>query len=177
MPHLYIVIGSIGIIALSGWSVLPMHAHALNLSASIGDQSTAVLPGEQLQFEVRIQYPDNTLRQDLRVEYQVLEPARLHAHEEKGEVIASERVLRAILTEASYLDYITVPQDAKSGLHELGVIVEDYQDLHREAFASFEVLRGIDKVQRYFFILVGAILLMGVLISLQVQMMLRARRT
>ncbi len=135
-------------------------AEALSVSARIADQSVEVSGGDRLYFEVEIKYPENIRRKDLRVEYQVLE---------NGEVIATEKVLRAVETQASFLDYIVVPQSAKGGIHELDVVIADYEDLHAEVSASFKIIKGLDQALIYFFILLLAILLVGILVALQIR--------
>lgn len=130
--------------------------YALNISARIGDQSTEVAVGDRLYFEVEIKYPENQTRKDLRIEYQILE---------NGKMIASEKVLRAVETQASFLDYIVVPKSTKSGTHDLNVIITDYDGkLNKSVSATFKVLKGADKITTYFFIMLGAILLVAVLV-------------
>lgn len=148
--------------------LLPSPVHALNIAARISDQSTEVIGGDRLYFDVEIKYPENPRRKDLRIEYQILED---------GELIASEKVLRAVETQASFLDYIVVPKSARGGLHDLNVIITDYENLHEEVSATFKVLKGIDQVTTYFFIILGAILLVAVLIVIQIFSQRRARQT
>ncbi|MBI2450814.1 MAG: hypothetical protein HYV52_00530 [Parcubacteria group bacterium] len=133
-------------------------AHALSIAARIGDQYTEVVGGDRLYFEVEIKYPENPRRKDLRLEYQIFE---------NEIVIASEKALRAVETQASFLDYIVVPKGAKSGIHELNVVITDYAVLHQEVSATFKVLKGRDRVVNYFLILLGAIALVGVLVVIQ----------
>lgn len=147
--------------------LLPHSAHALNIAARISDQSTEVSGGDRLYFEVEIKYPENPRRKDLRIEYQILED---------GQSIASEKVLRAVETQASWLDYIVVPQSTKSGIKELRVIIEDYEALHQEVSATFKVLKGKNQVGTYFFILLGAILLVVILVAFQIAADRRRRR-
>ena len=138
----------------------PLSAHALSLSAYISDQSTEVSPGDRLYFDVEIKYPENPARRDLRLTYEILED---------GKSIANEKVLGAVETQASFLDYIVVPQSIKGGAHELKVTVEDYNALHQEVSASFKVIKGIDQVTVYFFILLGAVVLVGGLVLAQIR--------
>lgn len=146
---------------------IPFPAHALNIAARISDQSTEVTGGDRLYFEVEIKYPENPRRKDLRIEYQILED---------GQSIASEKVLRAVETQASWLDYIVVPQSTKSGIKELRVIIEDYEALHQEVSATFKVLKGKNQIETYFFILLGAILLVVILVAFQIAADRRRRR-
>lgn len=154
-------------VALLAFVVVPAPpAHALSIAARISDQSTEVEPTDRLYFEVEVKYPENPQRKDLRVEYQIIED---------GQVIASEKVLRAVETQASFLDYIVVPESTKGGIKELNVIITDYEDLHQEVSATFRVLRGVDQVQMYFFILLGTILLVGLLVMFQIWALNRRR--
>lgn len=144
--------------------LLPSPAEALSLAARVSDQSTEVAGGDRLYFEVEVKYPENPRRKDLRVEYQIIE---------NSSVIASEKVLRAVETQASFLDYIVVPQSTKSGTKELKVVIEDYEGLHQEVSASFKVLKGRDQIQVYFFILLAVVVLVGVLVSIQIAVIRR----
>lgn len=145
--------------AIGAFFVLPTPTRALSITAHISDQSVEVIGGDRLYFEIDIKYPENPRRKDLRLEYQIVEG---------GEVIASEKVLRAIETQASFLDYIVVPQSVQSGTKELRVIIEDYETLHREVSSSFHVLKGKNQVEVYFFIIIGAVLLVAVLVVMQI---------
>lgn len=120
----------------------PVFSYAINIVVHIGDQYMEVLGGDRLYFEIDIKYPENTRRKDLRLEYQIIED---------GEIIASEKVLRAIETQASFLDYIAVPRGAKNGIKELKVIITDYQELNQEVFATFRVLKIKNKTETYFY--------------------------
>jgi len=79
------------------------------------------------------------------------------------------------LPRRSFLDYIVVPKNAKSGTHELKVIVEDYANLHQEVSASFSILKSINQLTVYFFILLGAVVLVGGLVFAQIRMERRQR--
>lgn len=137
----------------------PHTAAALSISTRIGDQYTEVIGGDRLYFEVEIKYPENPQRKDLRLTYELVQ---------EDKVIANEKVLKAVETQASFIDYIVVPQSAKSGQGELRVTIEDYENLHKEVSASFRVLKGINQVQIYFFIILGAIALVTVLVIYQI---------
>ena len=160
----YKLAGALVFITLAFFCVLPATASALSISTRISDQSTEVSGGDRLYFDVEIKYPENTERKDLRIEYQI---------REEGQVIASEKVLRAVETQTSFLDYVVVPKSAKSGMHDLHIIVEDYVGLHKEVSATFNVRKGIDQLTAYFFVLLGAVILVGVLVFIQVHLVMR----
>lgn len=136
-------------------------SYAMNISVRIGDRHTEVLGGDRLYFEIDIKYPENPSRKDLRLEYQIIKD---------DTVIARQKVLRAIETQISFLDYIVIPQHATSGEYEINVIVTDYEKLHKEVSATFNVLKGREQVATYFLILLGAILLVAVLVISHIMM-------
>lgn len=147
-----------GILAIVGLAY-PTQLYALSVASRIGDQSTEVIRGDRLYFEVEIKYPENPHRADLRINYEILQD---------GEVVADAQVLRAVETQASFLDYIVVPKSAMSGVHDLRVSIESYDGtLDESVSVSFKVLKGADQVTTYFFILLGVIVLVGVLLMLQ----------
>lgn len=163
-PRRLIVAGALAYIAVGALLVIPASSSALSIVARISDQTTEVSGGDRLYFDIEIKYPENVGRKDLRIEYQI---------REDGQVVASEKVLRAVETQASFLDYIIVPKSTKSGMHDLHVVVEDYAGLHKEVSASFHVQKGIDQLTAYFFVLLGAVVLVGILVFFQIHLVLR----
>ncbi len=154
----------VGIIIIYS-ALIPTNAHALSLDAIISDQSTQVAGGDRLYFEVDIKYPENPTRQDLRLEYQI---------KEGNKVIATEKVLRAVETQASFLDYIVIPKNIKGGVHELNVIVKDYNgDINESVSATFNVTKGMDEITKYFFVILSVILFVALLVIIQIFVMSR----
>jgi len=160
--YVYIV----SFILIAFFASIPSRVHALNIAARIGDQHTEVIGGDRLYFEVEIKFPENPKRKDFRIEYQIVDGEK---------VLASEKVLRAVETQASFLDYIVVPKSANKGMKTLRVIIEDYETLHEEVSASFTIIKGKDQVQTYFFILLGAVVLVGFLVVVQILSINRKR--
>ncbi len=137
---------------------------ALTLVTRIADNSTEVSNGEKVYFDVEIKYPENTKRRDLRVEYQILEGEK---------IIASEKVLRAVETQASFLDYVTVPTDATEGTKTLNVIIETYESVDEGGFknevsATFRVRRGLSNILTYLGLIFMAIVFVVILIIIQI---------
>ena len=88
---------------------------------------------------------------------------------EDGKEIASEQVLRAVETQASFLDYIVVPKSAKGGMHELDAAISGYSGtLNQTVSATFTVTSGIDKITMYFFIIIGVMALVALLVVVQI---------
>jgi hypothetical protein len=133
---------------------------ALSISVHVPEKYTEVEAGERFYFEVEIKYPENPERKDLRLEYEILNGL--------GEVIAQAKVLKAVETQASFMDFIVIPESAERGMHTIKVVITDYEELSQEAEASFHVTKQSDELKKYFFILLGAILFVGILITLSI---------
>jgi len=110
--------------------VFAQPAFAMNVSVSIPEKYTTVQPGERLYFELAIKYPENKTRKDLRLHYQIVQ---------NGNVLTQTKVLRAIETQASFMDFITVPMQIKAGSYVLNIVIEDYEHLHKEVSVSFAI--------------------------------------
>ena len=133
---------------------------ALSVVVHVPEKYTEVNAGERFYFEIEIKYPENPSRQDLRLEYEIIA--------EGGEVIAQSKVLKAIETQASFIDFIVIPESAKKGLHIIGVKISDYADLSEEVSASFNVVSRGGQLKIYFFILLGATILVGILVFINI---------
>lgn len=141
-------------------ALIPTTAHALSLDAVISDQSTQVAGGDRLYFEVDIKYPENQTRQDLRLEYQIKKGAK---------IIITEKVLRAVETQASFVDYMVVPKNIKGGIYTLNVIVKDYKgNINESVSETFRITKGFDETTKYFFIILAVILFLAMLIFFQI---------
>lgn len=125
---------------------------ALSIAVHVPEKYTDVYPGERFYFEIEIKYPENPSRKDLRLHYEIIKD---------DEVIAQAKFLKSIETQASFLDFIVIPESADNGLHTINVKIEDYEDLSEEVSASFRVINKSNQLRVYFFILLGAIALMG----------------
>ena len=98
---------------------------------------------------------------DLRLNYEILT--------QDGEVIAQSKVLKAVETQASFMDFIVIPESADSGMHIIKVKISDYEILSEEVEASFYVTSGSGgQIKMYFFILLGVVILVGVLVVINI---------
>lgn len=138
----------------------PENAFAISVGVHIPEKYASVKAGDRLYFELEIMYPENQNRQDLRIEYQILE---------NGVLIAQSKVLKAVETQASFMDYIIIPDTADKGMHEINVAISDYEDLSAEASTSFSVESENGEIKIYFYIIVGFIILLGVVIIWQIK--------
>jgi len=141
---------------------------ALSLAVHIPEKYTDVAAGERLYFEIEVKYPENPSRKDLRLEYEITTI--------EGELIAQSKVLKAVETQASFVDFIIIPESAETGLHKINVVIKDYEGLEEEISASFNIIGGkSDQIKIYFFALFGFVIFLGILVIVDI-FFLRKRR-
>ena len=133
---------------------------ALSVVVHVPEKYTDVNAGERFYFEIEIKYPENPSRKDLRLNYEILRD---------DEIIAQSKVLKAVETQASFIDFIVIPESAEKGLHLIKIKISDYEVLSEEVSASFHVVsKGSGKLKTYFFILLGATILVGILVVINI---------
>ncbi len=138
---------------------------ALSIVVHVPEKYLETMAGERFYFEVEIKYPENPSRKDLRLEYEI---------KKDDEVIAQSKVLKAVETQASFIDSIVIPENAKTGLHKINIKVSDYEDLSEEVFASFYVIGDEgDQLRNYFFIIFGVIVFISFLAGVEVYLIKR----
>ncbi|MBT4258272.1 hypothetical protein HOD88_03775 [archaeon] len=125
---------------------------ALSVVVNVPEKYTEVVAGERVYFEIEVKFPENPSRIDLILEYDIFN--------EKGEVIAQSKVLKAIETQASFLDFIVIPENAYSGRYYIQVKVKDYEELSESVGASFQV-KGENKDLPiiFFWIFIGLLII------------------
>jgi hypothetical protein len=136
---------------------------ALSLSVNVPDKYSEVTAGERFFFEMIVKYPENLGRVDLRFEYKVYGP--------DSELIAQSKVLKAVETQASFIDSIAIPSSVQNGIYTLEVRILDYAELDEEISTSFHVVSlESDKLQLYFIILILVVVFIGVLVLYDLKM-------
>lgn len=136
---------------------LLVNVSALSLTVHVPEKYTDVVSGERLYFDVEIKYPENPLRKDLRLEYSVLNEA--------GEVVLESKAIKAVETQASFIDFVVIPESLETGRYEIVVNVRDYESLSEEISASFYVKGSVnDQIVTYLIIILVSIILIGILI-------------
>ena len=155
MKKLVLII--ISILAISFLNLVSVSA--LSIVVHVPEKYTDVYAGERFYFEIEVKYPENPSRKDLRLNYEILKD---------NEIITESKVLKAVETQASFMDFIVIPESAKTGLHTIKVKISDYEDLSEEVSASFQVIKRGSKIKMYFFILLGAICIVGLLVVWQI---------
>lgn len=138
----------------------PAPVLALGLTVHVPEKYTNVSAGERFYFELDVKYPENPSRKDLRLTYQILEAEN---------VIAESQVLKAVEAQASFIDFIVIPDNAKGGIHTIKVMVSDYGKLSEEVSATFHIVgKPADQIKLYFFLLLGAIGMVGTLVIVNI---------
>ncbi len=134
---------------------------ALSVVVHVPEKYTDVIAGERFYFEIEVKYPENPSRKDLRLNYEILT--------QDGEAITQSKVLKAIETQASFIDFIVIPESAEEGMHVIKVKIQDYESLSEEVEASFHVTSGSGgQIKTYFFILLGVVIFVGLLVMIDI---------
>lgn len=130
---------------------------SISLTVNVPEKYSEISAGEKFYFELDIKYPENVGRKDLRIEYRVVD--------QEGNLVAQSKVLKAVETQASFIDSISTPKSLSNGVYILNVRILDYQDLNEEISTSFHVVTlESDKILTYFYILLIVILFVALLV-------------
>lgn len=153
-------LASVALAAVIAFVCVPEKASAFGVDLHISEKYETIKAGDRLYYEVSIQYPENTMRKDLRFTYEV---------SQDGRIIATSKFLKAVENQASFVDYVTIPEGVDSGRYEINLNVTDYGTLDADASASFHVQKEVNKLLIYFFILLAVIVIFFVLVLLQLR--------
>jgi hypothetical protein len=130
---------------------------AMTATVNIPEKYSEVLAGDQIYFETEIKWPENTERKDLRIEYTI--------KDKNNQTIAYLKVLRAIETQASFMDSISIPESTKAGTYTIFLTLTDYEELNQEVAASFNIIeKPTDKMAYYIIAIVATIILISVVL-------------
>jgi hypothetical protein len=130
---------------------------ALTIEVHVPEKYNEVIAGERMYFEMAVKYPENPTRVDLRFVYQILDA--------NDNVIAESKTLKAIETQASFIDYIILPDIMDFGMHKIEIQLSDYGDVAETAGASFHVTKNrLDALFTIVYALIGAVVFLLLLI-------------
>lgn len=129
-------------------------ARAMTVDVNIPEKYKSVEAGDRLYFQLDIQYPENQMRRDVRVEYDLVK---------SGELILKSKNLKAIESQTSFMDYIVVPEFAGKGEYAIKVIVTD--GVVGEGSGNFIVTSKGDSIKLVFYAIIGLILVLSVIIG------------
>lgn len=134
----------------------------LSLVVHVPEKYTDVSAGERFYFEIEIKYPENPKRKDLRLEYEIVD--------QDGNMISQAKALKAVETQASFIDFLVIPESTKTGIYFINVKVKDYELLSEEISATFHVVgKQTDQIKIYFITILGVVVLVGVLVVVKVR--------
>jgi len=91
------------------------------------------------------------------------------------EILSKSKVLKTVETQASFIDFIVIPQAAKSGSYQIKARISDNGDLDEEVEASFQIVHRAGQLRSYFFILLGVLVLVGILVVISIVLHLREK--
>ena len=134
---------------------VPSLVLAMSITVGIPEKYSEVKAGEKIYFETEVKWPENVGRKDLQIEYSI-------KNKDNNEV-AYLKVLKAIETQASFMDFISIPESIPPGMYKIIAIFNDYKDLNQEAVVSFNVDKAGNNVEKYLLIITG---ILGVVVLL-----------
>ncbi|MDA3836385.1 MAG: hypothetical protein PF542_02070 [Nanoarchaeota archaeon] len=141
--------------------ILPSFASSLSVVVHVPEKYTDVSAGDRFYFAVEVKYPENPRRKDLRLEYTIITI--------DGELIAQSKALKAVETQASFIDFIVIPESTDSGLYLVNVEIKDYEILSEEVSSSFNIVGNKDdELKLYFMIMIGVVLFLAILVLFQI---------
>ena len=127
-----------------------INVSALSATVHVPEKYNEVNAGDRFYFELAIRYPENPTRVDLRLEYEVVDDG--------GEVVTQAKALKAVETQASFLDFVVLPEKMDYGKYNINVYVKDYGDLSEKVGSSFYVTKNrVDMLFTYIYLLALAV--------------------
>ncbi len=135
----------------------------LELSVFVPEKYQNVQAGEMLQFQISLKNIQKLGRHDIQLDYYI----------KKNEItISNRRELKAVETQASFLASIKVPEETLPGIYNIEVQINEEES----AIATFYVKSSdIGQIRTYLIVLIIAILVVGGLISWQLNKLTKKR--
>ncbi len=139
---------------------------AMSATVNIPEEFSEVNAGERVYFETEIKWPSNDRRQDLRIEYSI--------RGNDDEEIAYLQVLKAIETQASFMEFVNIPESTQEGVYRVYLTITDYEDMEKEIAASFNVRRSSNnKIYTYFLVILGVLALIAIIVSTELFVLIK----
>jgi hypothetical protein len=144
-------------------------ASAMTVTINIPEKYSEVRAGEAVYFETEVKWPENTERKDLKIEYSI--------KNQNGDEVAYLKVLKAIETQASFMDSISIPESTKAGTYKIVLTISDYKDLNQEVVASFKITGQSGNFMNIaFIILLGAVILIAIIVAIELFILINKKR-
>jgi len=143
-------------------------ASAMTVTINVPEKYSEVSAGEKVYFETEVKWPENTGRKDLRIEYSIKDNA--------GQEIAYLKVLKAIETQASFMDYISIPESTKAGTYRIFLTISDYKELNQEVAASFKISNNSKNLfNLYLPIILAVVGLIAIVVIIELFILIRKK--
>ena len=149
-------------------TALPCFALAMSITINVPEKYSEVKAGEKVYFETEVKWPENVGRKDLRIEYSI--------KNKDGNEVAYLKVLKAIETQASFMDSISIPESIPPGMYKISAGFNDYKDLNQEVVASFNVGKAGNSVQNYLFIIMGVLGIVVLLVLVEMVVLMKRKK-
>lgn len=147
---------------------VPFFVSAMTITLSVPEKYSEVKAGEKIYFETEVKWPENIGRKDLRIEYFV--------KDEEGVDVAYLKVLKAIETQASFMDNIAIPLSVTSGMYKIIARISDYGNLDQEVGASFNVKKNRDTILSYLIIILGGLGIIVIFVVIEMFFLLKENK-
>ena len=141
---------------------------SMTATVNVQEKYSEVNAGESIYFETDIKWPENDIRRDLRLEYSV--------KDKDGNEIAYFKVLKAIETQASFMDFINIPESTEPGIYKIYLNVSDYSNMTKEIAVSFRVISKKDRLNTYLPLILGFIGFLSILVLVELFMLMKKKK-
>ena len=141
---------------------------ALTMTITVPEQYQEISAGQSISVQTTILWPENTGRQDLRIEYSV--------KDSDGNEIAYAKELRAVETQATFVKSIPIPESTKSGTYKIYAQIDNYTGFNEQIAASFKVDASQNLFQVYVFVILGVVLLIAILVVVELFVLIKKKR-
>jgi len=143
-------------------------ALAMTATINIPEKYSQVSAGEKVYFETEVKWPENTGRKDLRIEYSI--------KDNSGQEVAYLKVLKAIETQASFMDSISIPESTKAGTYKIFLTIKDYKDLNQEIAVSFKIVGKSGNLFNFYLpIILGIVGLIAIVVVIELFILIRKK--
>ncbi len=142
---------------------------AMTATINIPEKYSQVSAGERIYFETEVKWPENTERKDLRIEYSI--------KDNSAQEIAYLKVLKAIETQASFMDSISIPESTKAGTYKIFLTISDYKELNQEIAVSFKIVKKPgDLFNFYLPIILGVVGLIAIVVVIELFILINKKK-
>lgn len=145
--------------------LMPSLVLAMSITLSIPEKYSEIKAGETIYFKTEVKWPENVGRKDLRIEYSI--------QNKDGNEVAYLKVLKAIETQASFMDSISIPESTPPGMYKISAVFNDYKDLNQEAIASFNVAKVDNNVEKYLLIIMGILGIIVIFVFIEMAVLMK----